>query len=116
MTLFDETGAFEISAGLDPESRDEALECIRRQIGDLANNGPQPGELDRMKKLLIARSKLSFESTEAHAAWAGEGVLDFGKVPPVGEWRDRIMAVNDIEIRNIARETFMNQSPAMAEI
>ncbi len=116
VTLFDETGAFEISAGLDPESRSEALECIHRQIDDLVQHGPLPGELDRMKKLLIARSKLSFESTEAHASWAGEGLLDFGHVPPVSEWRERILAVNDADIQNIAREIFANQSPAMAEI
>ncbi|RYD25163.1 MAG: insulinase family protein, partial [Verrucomicrobiaceae bacterium] len=95
VTFFDETGAFEISAGLDPESRDEALACIHREIDDLVENGPRAGELDRAKRLTIAQSKLSFESTGSHAAWAGEGVLDFGHVPSPAAWRERILAVTD---------------------
>ena len=116
VAFFEETGAFEISAGLDPESRDEALSCIQREIDDLVANGPHPGELDRAKRLTIAQSKLAFESTGAHAAWAGEGVLDFGLVPSPAEWRARIMAVTEADVWASAREVFLNQIPAMAEI
>ena len=116
VTFFDETGAFEISAGLDPESRDEALACIQREIDDLVTNGPRAGELDRAKRLTIAQSKLAFESTGAHAAWAGEGLLDFGEIPSPAEWRAKVMAVTDADVHSIAREVFLNQKPAMAEI
>ncbi len=116
VTFFDETGAFEVSAGLDPESRDEALECIYREIKDLVANGPKPGELDRAKRLTIAQSKLSFESTGSHAAWAGEGVLDFGHVPSPAEWRAKVMAVTDAEVQAIAKEVFEGKKPSMAEI
>ncbi|MDP3852065.1 MAG: pitrilysin family protein [Luteolibacter sp.] len=116
VTLFHETGAFEINAGLDPESREEALACIHREIKDLLTNGPRPGELERAKRLAIAQSKLAFESTAAHAAWAGEGVLDFGRIPPHAEWRDRMLAVTGAEVQSIARGIFQNQQPAIAEI
>ena len=116
VTFFDETGAFEISAGLDPESRDEALACIYREIDDLVSNGPHAGELDRAKRLTIAQSKLAFESTGAHAAWAGEGLLDFGHVPSPAEWRATIMAVTDADVQAIAREVFLDKLPSMAEI
>ncbi len=116
VTFFHETGAFEISAGLDPESREEALACIHREIDDLVTNGPRPGELDRAKRLTIAQSKLSFESTGSHAAWAGEGLLDFGHIPSPADWRATVMAVTDAQVQAIAREIFLNQQPAMAEI
>lgn len=116
VTFFDETGAFEINAGLDPESRDEALKCIFREIDDLVKNGPRAGELDRAKRLTIASSKLSFESTGSHAAWAGEGVLDFGHVPSPAEWRAKVMAVTDADVLAIAREVFLDREPARAEI
>ncbi len=116
VTFFDETGAFEISAGLDPESRDEALACIHREIDDLVANGPRAGELDRAKRLTIAQSKLAFESTGSHASWAGEGVLDFGHIPSPADWRAKVMAVTDAEVQAIAREVFLNHAPAMAEI
>jgi predicted Zn-dependent peptidase len=116
VTFFEETGAFEISAGLDPESREEALACIFREIDDLVANGPRAGELDRAKRLTIAQSKLSFESTGAHAAWAGEGVLDFGHVPSLAQWRAKVMAVTDAEVQAIAREVFEGKGPSRAEI
>lgn len=116
VTFFDETGAFEISAGLDPESRDEALACIYREIDDLVAHGPRAGELDRAKRLTIAQSKLAFESTGAHAAWAGEGVLDFGYVPSPADWRATILAVTDAEVQAAAREIFLDKKPSMAEI
>ncbi|MDH4444167.1 MAG: pitrilysin family protein [Akkermansiaceae bacterium] len=116
VTFFDETGAFEISAGLDPESRDEALACIQQEIDDLVDHGPQPGELERVKRLTIAQSKLSFESTGSHAAWAGEGVLDFGHIPSPEEWRTKIIAVTDAEVHAIARTVFYQVKPSMAEI
>jgi predicted Zn-dependent peptidase len=116
VTFFEETGAFEISAGLDPESREEALACIHREINDLVTNGPRTGELDRAKRLTIAQSKLAFESTSAHAAWAGEGVLDFGHVPSPADWRAMILAVTDAEVQAAARDTFHGRQPAIAEI
>jgi predicted Zn-dependent peptidase len=116
VTFFDETGAFEISAGLDPESREEALSCIFREIDDLVAHGPRAGELDRAKRLAIAQSKLAFETTSAHAAWAGEGVLDFGKIPSPAEWRASVLAVTDADVQTIAREIFQDQKPAIAAI
>jgi predicted Zn-dependent peptidase len=116
VSLFHETGAFEINAGLDPDAREEALACIRREINDLVTHGPRGGELDRAKRLAIAQSKLAFETTSSHATWAGEGVLDFNRIPPPTEWRDHVLAVTDADIRAIAREIFDNQTPAVAEI
>lgn len=116
VTLFHDTGAFEINAGLDPDARDEALACIRREIDDLVRNGPRPGELDRAKRLSIAQSKLAFESTSAHATWAGEGLLDFDRVPQPEEWRDSIHHVTDADIQAIARQVFLDRAPAIAEI
>lgn len=116
VTLFHETGAFEINAGLDPEAREEAVTCIFREIQELSANGPQPGELDRAKRLAVAQSKLAFESTAAHATWVGEGVLDYGRIHSRDEWRTRVMSVTDREIQEIACYVFQTQEPAVAEI
>jgi predicted Zn-dependent peptidase len=116
VTLFHETGAFEINAGLDPAARDEALACIHREILDLVGCGPRPDELERAKRLAIAQSKLAFESTASHAAWAGEGVLDFGRVPSLCEWRDQVLAVTEAQVQATARAVFHQQPMALAEI
>ncbi|MCX6876718.1 MAG: pitrilysin family protein [Verrucomicrobia bacterium] len=116
VTLFADTGAFEVSAGLDPASRGEAIACILREINDIVAHGPRPGELDRAKRLVIAQSKLAFEATGAHAAWAGEGVLDFNEIPSPAHWRERILAVTDAAIQHAATLVFLDQQPTQAEI
>jgi predicted Zn-dependent peptidase len=113
--LFDETGALQITAGLDPDSRAESLETILRETADLAANGPRPGELERAKRLAIAQSKLSFESTSAHAAWAGEGLLFYNRIPTAQQARENLLNVVEDQIQSIAHQIF-SQEPATAEI
>lgn len=115
VTFFRDTGAFEVSAGLDPDARDEALDCILRETRDLAANGPRPGELDRAKRLLIAQSKLAFESTSAHSSWAGDCLLDLDRIPHPGEWRAMILDVTAEQVCEAAAEAF-SMAPSMAEV
>jgi predicted Zn-dependent peptidase len=116
VTLFDDTGAFEILAGLDPESKDEALDCIHSEIADLLKSGPRAGELDRAKRLAIGQSKMAFESTGAQASWAGECLMDFGRIPMPAEWRAEVSAVTDADVHEIAKILFGGIDPCLAEI
>lgn len=113
--LFHETGALQITAGLDPDSRAESLETIFRETADLAANGPRPGELERAKRLAVAQSKLAFESTAAHAAWAGEGLMFYNRIPTAQEARENLLNVTGDQIQAIAQNIF-SQVPATAEI
>lgn len=113
--LFHETGALQISAGLDPESRAESLVTIFHETADLAANGPRPGELERAKRLAIAQSKLAFESTSAHAAWAGEGLLFYNHIPTAQQSRENLLSVTEGQIKAIAGQIF-SQEPVTAEI
>ncbi len=115
VSLFQEIGALQILAGLDPESREESLDTIFKETADLAQNGPRAGELDRAKRLAIAQSKLGFESTAAHAAWVGEGLMFFGDIPSPQQARENLLRVTDAEVQAIAKQIFA-QKPAMAEI
>jgi predicted Zn-dependent peptidase len=114
-SLFHETGALQILAGLDPDSREESLETIFRETADLAANGPRAGELERAKRLAISQSKQAFESTAAHAAWAGEGLLFLDRIPSPQEARENFLQVTDAQIQSIAEKVF-SQNPATAEI
>jgi predicted Zn-dependent peptidase len=115
VSLFEETGALQILAGLDPESRKESLETILKETTDLAQNGPRAGELERAKRLAIAQSKLGFESTSAHCSWVGEGLLFFGHIPSPQQARENLLQVTDQQVQAIAKKIFA-QKPAMAEI
>jgi len=114
-SFYHETGAFEINAGLDPKGRNEAIDCIHRELADLAQHGPNNEELQRAKRLSISQSKLGFETTSAHATWAGEGVLDFGEIPSREHWQQQVLAVTANDIQAIVNECLLCP-PAMAEI
>jgi predicted Zn-dependent peptidase len=116
VSLFDETGAFEIHAGLDPEGVDEAKQRILAQIQSLAIHGPLPGELQRAQRLAISQGRLGMESTASHATWAGEGLLDFNRIPEPAEWRSHVLSVTDSDIRNAASRLCDSGGPAIAEI
>jgi predicted Zn-dependent peptidase len=116
VSFFDEAGSFEIHAGLDPQSRKDALDCIFHHLNDLATNGPSPGELDRAKRLAITQGKLSIETTASHASWAGESLLDFGLIPSFDDWKSRILDVSEKSIINISKSLFLNTLHSIAEI
>lgn len=113
--LFHETGALQITAGLDPDSREESLETIFRETADLAAHGPRPGELERAQRLAISQSKLGFESTSAHAAWVGEGLLFHDRIVSPREVRESLLAVTADQIQAMAHTVFSG-TPVTAEI
>ncbi|MDX1680224.1 MAG: pitrilysin family protein [Akkermansiaceae bacterium] len=114
-SFYEETGCFEVVAGLDPAGRAEAIDCILAEIAELAKQGPNADELERAKRLSVSQSKFSFESTTSHASWAGEGVMDFGHVPSREEWKERVLGVTADDVQTVA-EAFLTTEPCMAEI
>ena len=55
-------------------------------------------------------------STAAHAAWVGEGLMDFQEIPSIADWRAAILAVTDADIRAAADLIFTGRPHARAEI
>lgn len=116
VNLFEEVGSFEIHVGLDPESRQEALDCVSQHWLDLSQNGLRAGELSRAKRLALTQAKLSLETTASHAAWVGESLLDYDRIPSLDEWQSAIIDVSEDTIINLVNSLFMNQLHAIAEI
>ncbi|MES2996396.1 MAG: pitrilysin family protein [Verrucomicrobiota bacterium] len=116
VTFLHETGAFEISAGLAHDAREESLDCIFRHIRHLCMHEPSEEETERAKRIAISQSKIAFESTAAHASWAGESMLDLDRVPHPAEWREKILGVSRAGILEAARLVFDGKTHAVAEI
>lgn len=115
-TLFDDTGALEIHAGLDADSRDEALDCIRREIDDLATRGPTRAELDRARRLVASQTRAAMEGTASHASWAGECLLHYGHVITPAEALAQLAAIGPDEVREVAASCCRPEHFASAEI
>jgi len=114
-SFFDEAGSFEIHTGLAPKGRAEAIGCIERELEDLAKNGPQPAELARAKRLAVSQTKMAMESTGSHASWAGDSLLQYGKIITPAEALAIWQEVSAEEIRQAVNNFFAGDR-AMAEI
>lgn len=114
-TFFAEAGSFEIHTGLAPKGRAEALGCIERELEDLAKNGPRAEELARAKRLAASQMKMAMESTASHASWAGDSLLQYGRIITPAEALAVWEEVTAEEIQAVTGE-FLNGGRAMAEI
>jgi predicted Zn-dependent peptidase len=114
--LFEDTGSLEISMGLDPESRDEALQTIHREIKQLVQEGPSHEELERAKKIAITANKIALESTSAQMAWVAESLLFEGEIITPADSRARLLPVTTEEVRQMAEKIFSARNQAIAEI
>jgi len=114
--LLADTGCLEIHAGLDPGGRDEALACIRAELTDLAERGPDEAELARAKRLTASSFRAAMEGTASHAGWAGECLAQHDRMILPAEALERTEAVTRHDVREVAREIFQPAHEAFAEI
>jgi len=114
-SFFEDVGSFEIHSGLSPKGRKQALGCIERELEDLAKNGPQAEELARAKRLAASQTKMAMESTGAHGSWAGDSLLQYGRIVTPAEALTTWQAVTAEEIQNVVIEMLAGPR-AMAEI
>lgn len=116
VVLLEDTGALEIHAGLEPASRDEALDAIRHELALLASRGPSDAEMRRAKRLHRSQMRAGLETTAAHAAWAGESLLQHDEIPSPEQVVSRIEAVKASDVQEVAQQFLTADREAMAEI
>jgi predicted Zn-dependent peptidase len=116
VNLFAEAGSLEIHAGLAPESREESLDCIRKELDDLRRHGPRPDELARAKRLAVSQTKMAMESTAAHASWIGDCLVQYDRLVTPEEVREEWSRVTEAQVREIAAEVLDEDLLAKAEI
>lgn len=116
LALFEDTGCLEISAGLDPECREQAILAINAELEQLIKVGPDEEELARAKKVAITANKLALESTGAHMAWAAEGLMFDGEIVSPQVSRERLLPVTAADLRRVAAQIFIPSNRATAEI
>jgi predicted Zn-dependent peptidase len=116
VALFADVGSLEICAGLDPESREEALAAIQKEIHQLVSQGPTHEELERAKRIALTTHKIALESTAAQMFWVAESVLFEGRVIPPEEEFAKLEPITPEDVRAIAQEVFHRKNLAHAEI
>ncbi|MEI6085608.1 MAG: pitrilysin family protein [Verrucomicrobiota bacterium] len=115
-SFFADTGAFLISAGLDPKRVPKALKLIVKELKKVSARPPAAEELRRAKDYAIGQMRLGLESTSNQMMWCGEHLLAYDQVQLPDEIEQKIEAVTPAEVQAIAAGIFRDQHLNVAVI
>ncbi|MDH4183360.1 MAG: insulinase family protein [Nitrospinota bacterium] len=104
--VFTDTGAFVISAGVNVNKMEEAVECVMQELGKAATDGFTADELTRGRENLKGGLDLSLENSMTQAnLYAGREVV-YGKVKTPAQIVAELDAVTLDGLNAAAREYF----------
>lgn len=112
---FLDTGAFVVSAGVDPKRLYDAVETILEQIGEVREGVPDD-ELEKAKRLSTGRLQLRMEDTRAVAGWTGNQELLLGEILGAEEVVNRVNAITPSDVRKVANDILVGDKLAMAVV
>ena len=112
---FKDTGAFIISAGVDPSNTYEAVPGILEQVAEV-RDALSEEEMDRAKRLVAGRMMLRMEDTRAVASWMGSQELLLSTIYGVDDVVASVNAVSLEDIRRVASERLVTDRLNMAAV
>jgi predicted Zn-dependent peptidase len=112
--LMDETGSLDICAGLDQKRTLRAVQLILREMHSLRIDRVGSREFRRAQEYTVGQIRLGLESTSARMLWAGESLLNLGRVISPEEVIDGIENATAEELRALAEELFTPRRLSLA--
>jgi len=114
--VYQDTGSFEIRAGVDKNRTEETLKVILEELNKIKKQGVSKEELTRAKDYIEGTMKLSFEESATLASWYGRQLLLVGKIIEPKEKLKKIKMVSQSDIQRIANQLFKNKNLSLAMI
>ena len=115
-SMYDDTGTFEIHAGLDADRLSESVAAIREIITDICNNGFTEAELTQAKAYASGQSRIALETPQAQMSWMGDSIVSFGKIIDPKEARETLEGITNAELLALSQALFHPDNLASASI
>lgn len=112
---FRDTGAFIITAGVDPASACEAVPAILEQVAAVRDS-IDDHEVERAKQLVAGRLMLRMEDTRAVSAWMGSQEMVRGTILDVDDVVERVNAVTTEDLRRVASQNLVDDRLNLAVV
>ncbi len=103
LALYRDTGAIQVSMGVDPDNVGQALEATLSEVARMREGVP-PEELARAKRLAAGRMLMGMEDSRAVSAWNGGQALLHGELRSVDEVYEDYQKVTQEDIARVASE------------
>ncbi len=104
MVALEDTGALQISAGLEHGKLERALRLILKEFSALGERGPTRAELKMAQDYTIGQTLMGLESTTNQMMWMGESMLGYGAVLCPAEAERRILAITRADVQAVAQK------------
>jgi len=103
---FNDTGSFNIYAGVEASRLREALQALIEELKRIKENKVPEEELKKAKEMYKGALSLSLESTLSRAFWWGNRILFYGEPITFEEVKERIEEVKKEDIQSLAQHIF----------
>jgi predicted Zn-dependent peptidase len=104
IATYSDAGSFSVYAGCAPERLDEVTTVVRAVLAEVAADGLTPAELARAQGNLRGGMVLGLEDSPSRMNRIGRSELDHGRQRTLTESLDRIAAVTNEQVSDLARE------------
>lgn len=114
--LCQDTGVFNISAGISPENLEKTMEEIVNELKKIKKDGVKKEEMERGKRFLISQILMGLEDNLEYMLWIGEQKLLKKKMERLREIVKKIEKVKKNEVEDVANEIFKSINSHLAVI
>jgi predicted Zn-dependent peptidase len=101
-----EGGMFTVYGGTSPENVDEVLDLVQKEFSSIRKQNITSEELTRAKNQIRGGLVLSLEGMSSRMIRIAKSDLYFGRIVPMEELIDRIMAVSHDDVAKVAERIF----------
>jgi predicted Zn-dependent peptidase len=113
---YTDAGYFSVSAGVNKQRLEEALEVILEQMKKLTTDLVQAKELVKAKEFIIGTKALGLESSSDLAEWFGFQELHHDALVDITHFNAEIQKVTAEDIQNVARDIFTDERLNLAVV
>jgi predicted Zn-dependent peptidase len=113
---YGDSGALEVSAGVDPASLPAAIDAILLELGRLVDEEVPENELAKAKAYLSGGLELRMDDTRHLASWIGGQEALHDRVFTLDDALGAVEAVRPAAIRRLAEELFRDEALRMAVV
>ncbi len=113
---FQDTGAFVISAGCDPDKLNATLATIMRELRRTRTAAVSRAELRRAKDYYAGQLSMGLEDTMDHMMWMGEQAITVGRIAAPEGLLKHIGRVTPADLQRVARHLFVTTKLRLAVV
>ena len=112
---FEDTGAFIIYGGVNPEKVNDALVAIGEELDKIKNELVSDSEMKKVKQMLIGGFDLSHDDPLKLAKWYGVNRM-LGEKDTIAQAQEKINKVTSDEVMNLAKDLLDKEKLIIAAI